>query len=79
MAKQCVYHSTRKDGNILVKTYSDLNYYVQKVGTDEKYAEAIDIGEMYYEYGKAKYRPKFFNYVETNELIEEELLEEINE
>ena len=79
MAKQCVYHSTRKDGSILVKTYSDLNHYVQKVGTNEIYDEAIDVGEMYFEYGKTKYRPKFYNYVETNELIERVKEETINE
>lgn len=32
------------------KTYSDENFYIQKVGTDEIYSEAIDIPTANYEY-----------------------------
>lgn len=37
------YFMTREDGVSLIRTYSDENYYIQKVGTDEIYAEAIDV------------------------------------
>lgn len=32
------------------KTYSDEGYYIQKVGTEEIYSEAIDIPTANYEY-----------------------------
>ena len=32
------------------KTYSDENFYIQKVGTEEIYSEAIDIPTANYEY-----------------------------
>ena len=32
------------------RTYSDEDYYIRKVGTDEIYAEAIDLKEATYEY-----------------------------
>ena len=47
---------TREDGVVLVRTYSDENKYIRKVGTDEVYSEAIDVKEYEYE--------------ETEELIE---------
>ncbi len=65
------YYTTRKDGVMLVKTYSDSNFYIQKEGTDEKYDVAVDVGETYTENNKTQYRPKFYSYIETNELIEE--------
>lgn len=37
------YFMTREDGVSLIRTYSDENYYIHKVGTDEVYAEAIDV------------------------------------
>ena len=50
------------------KTYSDENFYIQKVGTEEIYSEAIDIPTAKYEY------------VETNKKIEDnsENMEENN-
>ena len=47
---------TREDGVVLVRTYSNENKYIRKVGTDEMYSEAIDVKEYEYE--------------ETEELIE---------
>ena len=32
----------RSDGINLFKTYSDENYYIRKIGTEEIYEEAID-------------------------------------
>ena len=40
---------TREDGVVLVRTYSNENRYIQKVGTDEMYSEAIDVKEYEYE------------------------------
>lgn len=50
------------------RTYSDENFYIQKVGTDEIYSEAIDIPTANYEY------------VETDQKIEDnsENTEKIN-
>lgn len=53
------YHSTRKDRVRLYKTYSDQNFYIKKIGTNEVYAEAIDV------------ETAPFVYEETNEKIEE--------
>ena len=44
------YYSTRADGARLIRTYSDKNLYIQKVGTQEVYSEAIDLESKGYEY-----------------------------
>ena len=44
------FYRTREDGVNLYKTHSDQNLMIQKVGTDEIYAEAIDIENSGYEY-----------------------------
>jgi len=44
------FYRTRGDGVNLFRTYSDLNLFVRKVGTDEIYAEAIDVDGAPYEY-----------------------------
>lgn len=54
------FYSTRNDGVNLYRTYSDENYKIKKVGTNEIYDEAIDIETATYEYE------------ETNLKIEEE-------
>lgn len=53
------YYRTREDGVRLFKSYSDKNVYIQKVGTDEVYAEAIDVENS------------GFTYEETDKVIEE--------
>ena len=53
------FYKERNDGVKLYKTYSDENYRIQKVGTDEIYDEAIDVKSSNYEY------------IETDEKIEE--------
>ena len=57
------FYKERNDGVKLYKTYSDENYRIQKVGTDEIYDEAIDIKNSNYEY------------IETDEKIEVEVEE----
>lgn len=36
------------------RTYSDSGYIIQKVGTDEKYSEAIDVLDSEFEYTETK-------------------------
>ena len=55
------FYKERNDGVKLYKTYSDENYRIQKVGTDEIYDEAIDVKSSNYEY------------IETDEKIEVEV------
>lgn len=47
-------------GEKFKRTYSDEGYYIQKVGTTEKYVDAIDL------------KTSDFKYIETDEKIEEE-------
>lgn len=44
------FYKTRDDGVNLYRTYSDENYKIKKVGTDEVYDEAVDIENAPYEY-----------------------------
>ena len=44
------FYITRTDGVNLYKTYSDENYKIKKVGTDEVYDEAVDVENSKYEY-----------------------------
>lgn len=53
----------RKDGVNLYRTYSDANFYIRKVNTEQIFTDAIDVESANYEY------------IETDEQIEQELLE----
>lgn len=61
----------------LIKTFAideetNIKYNIHKIGTDEKYGEAIDIAESYLDFdGTTKYKPKYFEYEITYEVIEE--------
>lgn len=55
------FYATRKDGARLIRTYSDINRYIRKVGTNEVYSEAIDL------------ESKGYTYEETDKEIEENL------
>lgn len=44
------FYRTREDGIDLYRTYSDENYRIRKVGTNEIYDEAIDVEDSDYEY-----------------------------
>ena len=44
------YFRTREDGVRLFRSYSDQNLYIQKVGTEEVYSEAIDVENAPFEY-----------------------------
>lgn len=43
------FYRKREDGKDLLKTYSDENFMIRKVGTDELYEEAIDVENYEYE------------------------------
>ena len=58
------YYITRKDGVNLYRTYSDEQFMIHKIGTDEIYDEAIDVENAPFEYE------------ETTEKIEVEEIEE---
>lgn len=58
------FYRTRKDKVNLYRTYSSKNLYIQKIGTDEIYEEAIDVENAPYEYQ------------ETNKKIEEEVIDD---
>ena len=61
------FYKERNDGVKLYKTYSDENYRIRKVGTDEIYDEAIDVENT------------SFEYEETTEKIETEEMSEIEQ
>lgn len=44
------FYKQRKDGIKLYRTYSDRGVYIRKVGTEDVYAEAIDIEDALYSY-----------------------------
>lgn len=58
------FYKTREDGVNLYRTYSDSNYMIQKVGTEEIYEEAIDV------------ETSTFEYEETTETLSEEATEQ---
>lgn len=60
-------YGVHPNGENLVKTYSDKNEYIKKVGTNEVYTEAIDL------------ESKGYTYEETGEKIPEEIPEELPE
>lgn len=45
-----IFYKTREDGINLYKTYSDENYIIHKLNSEEYYNEAIDIESANYEY-----------------------------
>ena len=57
------FYLTREDGVNLYKTYSDQNFMIHKIGTEEVYDVAIDVENATY------------TYEETDEKIEQEELE----
>lgn len=59
------YYTTRKDGVVLNRTYSDAGFYILQNETGIKYSEAVDVEGAPYTYS------------ETNELIE--IVEEVTE
>lgn len=44
------FYKERNDGVNLYRTYSDADVYIQKVGTQEIYSEAIDVEDSSFTY-----------------------------
>ena len=62
-----VFLKTRKDKVNLYKIYSDADFIIKKIGTDELYEEAIDVEDAPFEYE------------ETTEKIETEEISEVEQ
>ena len=58
-------YMTRSDNEILVKSYSTENKYIKQVETGAEYDIAVDVGVL----ENGVYKPKYYTYTETNELI----------
>ena len=63
---KCEFFDKTSEGFILCKTYSDTNHILLQNETSNKYSEAIDIAIE----ENGTYKPKYYTYIETNELIE---------
>ena len=63
---KCDFFKKTSEGLILCRTYSIKNYLLLQNETGEKYSEAIDIAIE----ENGVYKPKYYTYTETNELIE---------
>ena len=63
---KCEFFKKTIEGLILCRTYSNENYLLLQNETGEKYIEAIDISIE----ENGVYKPKYYTYTETNELIE---------
>jgi hypothetical protein len=44
------FYKQREDGINLYRTYSNKDYYIRKIGTEEIYEEAIDVESSPYKY-----------------------------
>ena len=63
---KCDEEKKTSEGLILCRTYSSENYLILQNETGKKYIEAIDISIE----ENGIYKPKYYTYTETNELIE---------
>ena len=57
------YYTTTESGIKLYRTYSNTNHYIQKIGTTEKYVEAVDKEDstLEYEEWSETLDPELFN------------------
>lgn len=63
------FYKTREDGVNLFRTFSDENYMIKKIGTEEIYDEAIDVENASYEYEETQEKV-FVDEFETGEINE---------
>lgn len=59
-----------ESGKEFVKTYSDTGYYIQKVGTEEVYSEAIDPAESGREYTETDQPIEYFAEITAQEALD---------
>lgn len=71
------FYRTREDGVKLYRTYSDSNYMIQKVGTEEIYEEAIDVENASYEYEETTEPVETLNEIEEKAMAYDILVGEV--
>lgn len=71
------FYKTREDGVNLYKTYSDKNYMIYKIGTDEIYEEAIDVENAQFEYEETTELIDTFNDLEQKAMAYDILIGEV--
>ena len=62
-------YDTREDGVKLYRTYSDENYFIRKIGTNQFYEDALDIENTPFEY--AETNKKILSAEELQKILEE--------
>ena len=67
------YYTTRKDGVVLNRTFSDAGFYIVQNETGNKYSEAVDVMPCKYTYTETD-EP-----IETEEATEQDYLNALNE
>lgn len=65
----------KRENVILVKTYSDINMHIQKIGESTLYDGAVDLG--YYDESLQQYVPYNVEYIETNIPIKKDFSVEV--
>ena len=71
------FYRTREDGINLYRTYSDENYMIRKVGTEEIYEEAIDVENAPYEYEETTEPVETLNEIEEKAMAYDILVGEV--
>lgn len=71
------FYKERNDGVKLYRSYSDSNYMIKKVGTDETYEEAIDIEGASYEYEETTEPIEQLNEIEQKAMAYDILVGEV--
>lgn len=73
------FYMTRKDSINLYKTYSDTNFYIRKVGTDEIYDIAIDVENATFIYEETDMPIETEGIIDENEATIEDYQNALNE
>ena len=73
------FYKERKDGVKLYRTYSNENYLIKKVGTEEVYSEAIDVETSNFEYieTEEKHNPYYTSVVFLADNFDDSKLNEL--
>ena len=74
------YLRTREDGEHLVQSKSDQGVMLMQLESGLKMPDPIDVAVRYFDEKafEVKYKPKYFHYLETDEKIEPEKSEEVD-
>ena len=69
------YYTTRKDGVVLNRTYSDAGFYIIQNETGIEYSEAVDVEGAPYTYSETDKPVE----IETDEATEQDYISALNE